>query len=135
MASPGGSNEQLQFNDGGAFGGVAGSIFDKTAESLGLTFNGPSCGFEVNPADGPNSTDLIVSPMSISLAVLGAGSIELQDSSINPVIETTNDSKLGFFNTPPVAKPTVTGAKGGNAALTSLLTKLANLGLITDSTT
>lgn len=32
-------------------------------------------------------------------------------------------------------KQTVTGAKGGNAALTSLLTALANLGLITDSTT
>lgn len=32
------------------------------------------------------------------------------------------------------AKRTVTGAKGGNAALTSLLTQLAGLGLITDST-
>ena len=30
---------------------------------------------------------------------------------------------------------TVTGAKGGNAALTSLLTQLATIGLITDSTT
>lgn len=34
-----------------------------------------------------------------------------------------------------VATPDVTGAKGGNAALTSLLTALANLGIITDSTT
>lgn len=32
-------------------------------------------------------------------------------------------------------KKTVTGAKGGNAALTSLLTQLATLGLITNSTT
>lgn len=32
-------------------------------------------------------------------------------------------------------KPTVTGSKGGNAALTSLLTQLAALGIITDSTT
>ncbi|MFD5566636.1 hypothetical protein [Streptomyces cadmiisoli] len=32
-------------------------------------------------------------------------------------------------------KRTVTGAKGGNAALTSLLTQLATIGLITDSTT
>ena len=31
--------------------------------------------------------------------------------------------------------PTVTGAKGGNAALTSLLTHLAALGIVTDSTT
>ena len=32
-------------------------------------------------------------------------------------------------------KPTVTGSKGGNAALTSLLTALAALGIVTDSTT
>lgn len=42
---------------------------------------------------------------------------------------------LGFYSTNPIAKPTVTGAKGGNAALTSLLTQLNALGLITDSTT
>ena len=35
----------------------------------------------------------------------------------------------------PASKPTVTGAKGSNAALGSLLTALANLGLITDNTT
>lgn len=32
-------------------------------------------------------------------------------------------------------RQTVTGAKGGNAALASLITALANLGFITDSTT
>ena len=42
---------------------------------------------------------------------------------------------LGFFATAPVAKPAVTGSRGGNAALASLLTALAALGLITDSTT
>ncbi len=41
---------------------------------------------------------------------------------------------IGFFGTPKIAKPTVTGSKGANAALTSLLTQLSNLGLITDST-
>lgn len=42
---------------------------------------------------------------------------------------------LGFYNiaTAPIAKPTVTGSRGANAALTSLLTQLAALGLITDS--
>jgi len=39
----------------------------------------------------------------------------------------------GFNNTAPIAKPTVTGAKGGNAALASLLTALAAYGLVTDS--
>lgn len=42
---------------------------------------------------------------------------------------------LGFYNiaTAPIAKQTVTGSRGANAALASLLTALANLGLITDS--
>ena len=45
------------------------------------------------------------------------------------------NGNVGFNNTAPVAKPTVTGAKGGNAALASLLTALASYGLVTDSTT
>jgi hypothetical protein len=43
--------------------------------------------------------------------------------------------EIGFFGVTPTAKPTVSGSRGGNAALASLLTALANLGLITDSTT
>jgi hypothetical protein len=42
---------------------------------------------------------------------------------------------IGFNGTAAITKPTVTGAKGGNAALTSLLTALANYGLVTDSST
>jgi hypothetical protein len=41
--------------------------------------------------------------------------------------------QIGFYGTPKIAKQTVTGSRGGNAALASLLTKLAALGLITDS--
>lgn len=43
--------------------------------------------------------------------------------------------KVGFYGATAVTKPTVTGSRGGNAALASLLTQLATLGLITDSTT
>ena len=44
--------------------------------------------------------------------------------------------KLGFFSlATPISKPTVTGAKAANAALTSLLSQLAALGLVTDSST
>lgn len=45
-----------------------------------------------------------------------------------------SSTTLGFFGSTPIAKPTVTGSRGGNAALQSLLTALANYGLITDST-
>jgi len=48
---------------------------------------------------------------------------------------TPTEALLSFYGAAPAAKPTVTGSKGGNAALASLLTALATLGLITDSTT
>lgn len=41
---------------------------------------------------------------------------------------------LGFYNTAPIAKPTVSGSTGNNEALESLISALASLGLITDST-
>ncbi|MCX5522602.1 collagen-like protein [Streptomyces bobili] len=41
----------------------------------------------------------------------------------------------GFYGADPVGRPTVTGSRAGNAALASLLTALATLGLITDNTT
>ena len=44
-------------------------------------------------------------------------------------------ANVGFFGTSPTTKPTVTGSRGGNAALASLLTAGATLGLWIDSTT
>jgi hypothetical protein len=44
-------------------------------------------------------------------------------------------NSCAFFGASPPAKPTVTGSRAGNAALTSLLTALASYGLVTDSTT
>ena len=46
----------------------------------------------------------------------------------------TASSTVGFYGATPAAKPTITGSRGGNAALASLLTQLAALGLVTDST-
>ncbi len=42
---------------------------------------------------------------------------------------------LGFYGTTPSAKPTITGSRGGNAAVQDLLSKLDGLGILTDSTT
>lgn len=52
-----------------------------------------------------------------------------------PTVASGHGAALGFYATAPVAKPTVTGSRGANAALASLLTALANLGLLTDSST
>ena len=43
-------------------------------------------------------------------------------------------AKLGFYGTAPASKQTVTGSRGGNAALGSLLSALSAYGFITDST-
>lgn len=40
----------------------------------------------------------------------------------------------GFYGASAVAKPTVSGARDANAAVASLLSALATLGLVTDST-
>lgn len=47
---------------------------------------------------------------------------------------TTANVNHGFFGSAAIAKPTVSGSRGGNAALNSLCSELANLGLITNST-
>jgi len=51
------------------------------------------------------------------------------------VLGQSSSDKVGFYGkNPPVVKPTVTGSKGSNAALTSLMAALVALGLVTDST-
>lgn len=46
----------------------------------------------------------------------------------------SGSDKIGFHGASPIAQQTVSGSRGGNAALADLLTKLANIGLIVDST-
>lgn len=46
-----------------------------------------------------------------------------------------SNATIGFLNNSAIARQTVSGSRGGNAALASLLTALASFGLITDSST
>lgn len=48
-------------------------------------------------------------------------------------IDMAGGARIGFYGATPAAKPTVTGSRGGNAALASLLTALSGQGLLTDS--
>jgi len=48
---------------------------------------------------------------------------------------TAVESKVGKLQKLITEPPTVTGSKGGNAALTSLITALVELGLVKDGTT
>lgn len=56
------------------------------------------------------------------------------NTSTGTKIGTGTTQKIGFWNATPVAQQTVTGSRGGNAALADLLTKLATAGLIVDGT-
>lgn len=78
--------------------------------------------------NGPFSEATGMSLGVINDALAGLLPLEVRTSSLR--MPTT----IGFGVT-PVAKQTVTGSKGANVALTDLLTKLANLGIITDGTT
>ncbi len=54
-------------------------------------------------------------------------------SSSGTKIGTATTQRLGFWNHAPTTQPTVTGSRGSNAALASLLTALAGMGLVVDS--
>lgn len=70
---------------------------------------------------------------------------EIEDASIetvavvgNTIVLTTHDATefvLGPLIMAPQPPPSVTGSRGGNAALASLLTELDTLGIIEDNTT
>lgn len=81
--------------------------------------NGAQFGFIVVQPEG--------APSVLRLDVLGKGNGGVK-------ISAGVSDPIGFFGGTPVGKPTVTGSRGGNAALASLLSQLAALGLITDST-
>lgn len=74
------------------------------------------------------STSAVAIPTGVALTLNGAvaanGNVQLAGAS----------STLGFYGSAGTTKPTVTGAKGGDAALGSLISALAALGLITDAT-
>lgn len=74
---------------------------------------------------------------SNALAMQLAGKVEFADALYGNVKHTLDGTanKIGFFGATPAVKATVSGAKGSNAALGSLLTALAAYGIVTDSST
>jgi len=114
---------------GGAFlsrgGDAAGAATSKTGGNwtarpgAGATANGT-----LALQDGSNNSWLTIDT-----------TLELKDGASGTKRVEVDGTGLGFFGSAPIAKPTVNGAKGGNAALTSLCTQLSNLGLINDTTT
>lgn len=68
----------------------------------------------------------------MSLDINGNPYLQVNASGDN-LLAITAGAKVGFFGSVGTTRPTVSGSRGGNAALASLLTALAAMGLITDS--
>lgn len=98
-----------------------------------------------------NYTGLLLGKATDSTALLGHGGAVVGDSDalifsagdgaaqiiaayVRSDTFATTAAKLGFRGATAITKATVSGSRGSNAALASLLTALANLGLITDGT-
>ena len=83
---------------------------------------------------------LVYADATYGAAIAGAGStadVTLlgRNGNVALTVNDTSGIRLGFYGTSPQGKPTVTGSRGANAALASLLTALANIGLLVDSST
>lgn len=62
-----------------------------------------------------------------------AGNAMFDISAADTALIGRTGASLGFFGASAIARPDVSGSRGGNAALADLLTELASLGLIVDS--
>jgi hypothetical protein len=138
--TPGGSSGDIQVNNGGAFG-TYGDIQPGAAinvNSGALQFTG---GASIKITNG----NLDVRAGTSGNNVIWTNQVCLIDSNGNSVrLGTTfspaiwlggSSSSVGFFGTGGTTQQTITGSRGGNAALASLLTALSAMNLIVDSST
>lgn len=101
--SPGGSDTQVQFNDGGSFGGDAGLVYNKTTDTL-------------------TAGQIIDSGLTASRLVASDGSKQLTSSissaDLASSISDETGTTLAVFNTDPaLTRPVVTGTPAAQAAL------------------
>ena len=104
-SAPGGSNQQLQFNNSGVFGGMAGSTWDgslltlpNTTFSDQVSINTPITTFQFE-SEGTVSLHLNVGGGAISSHVLGTISIDGFTSTGDFNLSTDGASELGFMGT------------------------------------
>jgi hypothetical protein len=124
-------------NPGYSASSFAGTQTELTAESLVLgavdatvrQALGPKAGI-YTIRSGNSTATLIIQPPTDSAT---GREVQLCGGVTPTPVVRVGAAKLAFFDTAPIVKPAVTGSRGGNAALASLLTQLAALGLITDS--
>lgn len=148
MGAPG-SQPYLRFEAGTAgvptysfAGDTDTGMFGKGSDILGFAAGGVQQ-FEVQP--NASATDWVAvfggtstvsgSPLIVPRGATTTASLRVHSRGSGSTLQLQSGTgNLGFFGLAPgVAKQTVTGSRGSNAALQSLLTALAAYGLITDS--
>ena len=101
----------------------------------GVTMTNAGSGYT---GTGPTYQILTPPPSGCTLT-LGAGisanAVTIAPTAATSILLGNTTGRLGFNGVPAIAKPTVIGAKGSNAALASLLNALASYGLVLDTTT
>jgi hypothetical protein len=123
---------ELDFTDTGLqIKGSAGQILVRVpVVASAINYLALSAAASGGPILRPDGTD---ANCPLLLRSKGTSSVAMQGSDATNKVA-ANNTGIGFYGTTPIAKPTASGSRGGNAALASLLTQLANLGLITDGT-
>jgi len=140
-----GSGNGINVEDDDAAGGIGvtmSSLHNEVnifTETQGITLGKAGEGTAIgdNDPNGAGGGVSISSNNLISIEASNGGEIFLSGdgATICPISIGVSIDTLGFFGGGPAAIQDVTGSKGGNAALASLIAALAAYGLITDSTT
>lgn len=92
--SPGGANTQLQFNDGGAFGGDAQLTWDKTNNALAIT---GSLSLTKSPSYEAAFAVSVTGESSYRLVIAADGRMYFGDGSVNPVTLVASNSGGRMF--------------------------------------
>jgi hypothetical protein len=105
----------------------------------GQSVNGTGGGIDVAAGGSDNSSSGFIN-FALQGGATDDGEITFKNPNGEIYAHFKNDApggvqQIGFFNVTPVSRPDITGSRVTGAALQNLLTELANLGLITDSTT
>lgn len=133
ITGPSGVNSRLTFN---AFGAVENAYIQTSNSGLIISQERAGGSVTVQADDvGSVSNTLFFGDPDNTTYIRGDSQVQMQVGNGGTVVFEGNSTGIGFFAATPVAQPTVTGSRGGNAALASVLTALANLGLIVNNST
>lgn len=163
--TPGGSNQQIQYNNNGVFGGIAVSSYNPDPTGPSINIADPNLVFEV--LSGPaEQNGVIVTNAGVSVQAGESGSflqfnadsdIDIQSNNGNLNLSTSGGSieifstgevlignsptnPLAFYGSSAHSQQTITGITTTDlaslqAVVRGILTALANVGLIVDGTT